>query len=63
MCDYYLQSTINDRFNPFTMEFSVTVQEGNIPTGDGNPNPPFDFSTVPIVTRSGVGSIQVCFNH
>lgn len=51
-----------DRFNPFIIDFNVDIVEVDIPTGNGNVAP-MDFSTVPVVSTSGVTNLPVSDMH
>ena len=52
------QRGITDRFNPIVVDYSVMVEEVNIPEGDGNATPE-DFSDYPVVSATGVSTVQV----
>jgi hypothetical protein len=54
-----LQNSIMDRFNPFSIDFTVEVVQDPVPIENGNPATLADFSTVPVVSTSGTSSLIV----
>lgn len=48
-----------DVFNPFLIDFTVEIVETDVPVQDGNIDPITDFSTIPVVSTSGITQLPV----
>ncbi len=54
-----LQNGISDIFNGFIVDAEILPPVLNPPSTDGNPTDPFDYGGFPVVSTTGVTSVQV----